>query len=526
MGKMTRGQIKKLLARKKLKGRDAARLILMDAAEVDLRQEKGLLTDSEASAIRNAVPDGPETVEFNKWIRALRSVYVTIKEAQVLQLQATVLIFAMSKDLWLAEATHGHHHILQSLPAVMTEKEFKERAAKQKKQDLSEFAPIGFVLSAAWETDTGYQAETGFRLGAVMSSIEEDDPDLAEGADIVRVKAKELRGLIEKGALAVRPGHKEKTLDLLTQIETDFSNYEICLLLGANDPLILDHVSLSEAAGIEREVAQPRPGLEEAVIPVKSLYSVGFPPWPEYVDKYNHRREPEIRHRTYMESVAILQDPEPHDLDNRGYFCPDKVSSHFTDYGAYYLTAPGTRYADLKESQKARAKWKGPDIDLVPGEREKTKSLLEEGPPSERFKTRAEEIGSMVRSFLGAKAIVDGFSELIGVDFSRELEIWRAELKRDIGMHNAKVRHILDWAESLNNRDAGYMGMAPAAPAVALQLKEDFSGAKIPELEDLAPDPETEEYIKARIGQSLGDEWFKEVWEKVDNDRKRKEAKG
>jgi len=198
-------------------------------------------------------------------------------------------------------ATYMARAALRPLPLPVTEKQYQELKAEQKEQKLKRLYCLDQVISER----AYYLAPEELKQDYFAESMEYADPDLYQQA-----KA-EIEAMIQAGQLP--------------------------------EPIKLDIQAWSESLrGQEDDKAEYWPGdtewtseqaetLIQHYISGEALYKAGLPEWIKEIDTFEASRLP-ARYWIIEEPppyVAIVQDPDEYNLDERGYFKTNFLMRHW-----------------------------------------------------------------------------------------------------------------------------------------------------------------------------------------------------
>ena len=188
---MSNADVKRLLRKAKLSGKEAALLIIRDEWE-EQTTGKGFLSETEIEAIRSNVPPAQHET-FNEYIRFNRAAYYALLDAGRLGLT----IAGACGRLYPLLIAYGSESRLRDtrskLPHAVTAQEYEERRLAQREDKLLEPISLGHVLNwyvtaeelapeslqEAWGAYKAGKPDT-FYAGALDYAMHElDEPELA-----------------------------------------------------------------------------------------------------------------------------------------------------------------------------------------------------------------------------------------------------------------------------------------------------------------------------------------------------------
>lgn len=501
---MAKPDLKRLL-KEGLTGKEAARLIIADSVEVD-HGRPGYLSQREISAIKDGLR-GQEASEYNRWLRAFQLVDYSVKEARIAALEACNFLWWARDALQiirLEERVRGL--MMSSIPAIVTQKQYEELKARQKEQRLAglsrvadtiyfflvgieglDFEEIEPLLYHPWDEGRG-----GQYWDEVLEEIQAEHPEAWRKAlqkIIQLVRAGQLRpvpiGRAAQGKLqaleaeaqrhreeqdAKREAEKEQglpldmgdmgfwdkyeareTLIIRKAYETGLPKYDGARTLQALEALRDGRLAKSARDSL----------LDATYCPDRELYGAGLMP---DLDKYEPGLDEasSARPKGMMQAqkVAIIVDPEPHALDERGWY---------KDYGAIALTE-----LSGYKSRMARAEKGGP-------------SLV--GPGLMALRHLATE---KIKLFLAIQGVVEVISQALGVALGEDFDNWQAEIEAGVGIYNL-YSTPLDMGNGASAQPPYYLGIPKAPPIKLGKLK---------------PTAKSVQYYRDRMAMALGEEWW------------------
>lgn len=494
------------LLKKKLTGMEAARLMIEDSWEVDHRRE-GILSRADMQRLKGGLY-GREAEEYNKWIRIYQLVDYSLKDARIYALEAEKWMLLAGEQLRVYRLEDMIRGTLLWLPAIVTQKQYEELRAMQKERQLQDFllwepllAMGSMALAPAdvleetrkleleeWEDGTAY--DNGYLLkqhhpeywqqatGQLLELIREGrlHPVLLQPKDIARLEKMEKRSQ----AYRERKYPPVQTRDELKVQEqegyppgwTERDEKAWAKLLEQANSLqdeAKKRASPVDAAKLEQILASEEQSslLRWTFFSIRELYESSLSAWVGWVDTYIPGLDEETSARPagmmQSSSVAIIQEPRPDDLDERGWY---------KDRGLELLSIlSGYDSADKEAKRKGFS----------------TPEFLE---------TAHKEAKERIKIFLAIQAVVGAISDIIGVPMLEDLEDWYDDIQRHVKLYNGYLTPKNEWV-----RPPYYLGMP------------ELRGLKIGKLK---PTARSLQYYRERMAMALGDDWWREALDSLD----------
>lgn len=407
---ITKKQLRQLL-KKGLTGKEAAKLILQDSWEVDNMRE-GFLSMADIRAIQNSLVNGEikELREYNKWVETYRIISFTLKEAEILALK---ILIALSEINHITESLAHSTDYLASVPAIVTQKQYDELLARRRERKLSERVSLLEAIA-----ERAYWLATDEQKARISDFVPE--AWIEEEPEVWRQASNELLAYIleKQPPIKLHPEHEQKAEALLARLRKDIH-------------------SLSDEEMDEM--------LQGYGLAVSHLYEAGFPEWVEHVDVYTPGGdEGDIDGM----GIAIIQEPEPWQVDERGYFKQDTLSNFFIFKG---------------QSIKEHMATKGKDLEQV----------LAKGVRHQK---------GNIKGFKAFEVVIGAVSEMIDVDMTEGLRELYGRIEETVKIYR------------LYNKPVKYGSL---------------SNIKLPaiDLDKLRPTPGSIRFLKERMEISLGEGW-------------------
>jgi hypothetical protein len=483
----TKTDIKKLLA-KSLTGKEAARLILQDSWQVDHGKE-GFLSDRDISSIKASLRTTQDQEDYNRHVEIYRLVDFTLKEARIYALEAQLTLMAVSR---LIDKYELEDHIRSAqlyIPAIVTQKQYEELKAKQKASRLQEIYSLKQVLEDRAESLTPEAVIT-----EEWSETEEDRYEeyliyflQDKYPDLWKQTVSSLLEVIKAGK--IKPvqvsGKEAKSLEKVwQQVRDNQTDYQDIMasgsqaktrtgrLLDKEQELLQKLYKTGQArdsqASIVASLEQLLDGslseeneyklLEYTFFSAEELYKAGLPEWIKEIDSYDPSRDEETGARPagmiQSINVAIIQEPDPVYLDERGYWQAEEINI-------------------LGRISGFERQLKSGDLD-IPG----------------AIKTGHSKASENIKAFLAIQAVTEAISNVIGVNFSEDMDNWYESLDRTIQLYNWTL------APSSEYRSTLYLGMPKLNKLKIGKLK---------------PTARSIKYYQERMALALGQDWSQKI---------------
>ena len=377
----TKADIKKILS-KGLTGKQAGRLTFQDNWLTDT-QRGGVLTEKDHSYIRSGLKNETDRRDYNSYIRLYNYVDYTLKEARIVALEAETYLhiayrildgYAVSEAFRLAE---------MYIPAIVTEKQYEELKAKQRERKLKDVLSLQEFISLLSEVDFEIivdddepepESEIDFqndeRLREAVSTIQE----LLRAGKLHPLKLKKREDYYDGHKLKIPAQPVQEVIEMLDKFLTGELQY------GEDDSL---RMTVFRGKNLYE--------LEELEGFIKSWIE-------EYTPNWDEETSARPLGRMQSQHVAIIQNPQPSNLDERGYWIePD------------YL---------------------GLDVEMD------TKR------DSESLTIFMNTIRERIKGFLAVKSVLEAISKVIELDFLEDLKQWEEELHVIVKVINAEIGRL------------------------------------------------------------------------------------
>ncbi len=369
-----KADLKKIL-NKGLTGKEAGRLIFHDNWLTDTGRG-GFLSEGDTASIKAGMRENKDIVEYNSFVRLYRYVDYTLKDARIVALEAESFLHFMCRTLGKYEDYEKYRAYQWVYPAIVTQKQYDDLSAKQRARKMKEASGLWEIITQLSGVPVEYYATEG-----------EPEPDFQNDERLIRaikriqelLKAKKLKPFkLEKWEdfnythrlkLPAQPA--KEVIDLLERLITGEYYFD------EDDALFLtvfknkDLLKLEETSGMVEEWLD--------------TYHPDF-------DQETGARPEGMIQSSY---VAIVQNPEPHNIDKRGYWIERDIW--------------GKVIRDSAEKDSSH-------LDIF-------------------LKATRERI----KGFLGIQSVLEAISKVIEVDFLEDLNQWSDEIRAIVNLYNVLV---------------------------------------------------------------------------------------
>lgn len=375
----TKADIKKILS-KGLTGREAGKLIFQDNWLVDTRRGS-FLSERDMASIKAGLRTDRDIKEYNSYIRLYKYVDYTLKEVRIVSLEAESYLHYTYMMLQTYEHAEAYKMAYMYIPAIVTQKQYEELSARQRVNKLNSVFTLQEVISTLSKVDLEYV-------------LDEDEPEpvIDFQKDERLIKAVErIKELLKSGKL--KPLKLEKKEDYYASHKLKMPAQPVQEVAEMLDKLLTGELQYDEDDSLSLTAFR-----------VSSIYELEeLRDWMQsWVDIYmpNYDEETSVRPDDMMQSqyVAIIQNPQPKDLDKRGYWIE-------RDYLG----------SNLKTDNKR-------DTKLIAGLMDASKGRI--------------------KAFLGIQSVLEAISRVIEVDFLEDLEQWRQELQSIVEVVNKQIDRL------------------------------------------------------------------------------------
>jgi len=463
----TKSEVKRLLG-KGLTGLEAAKLVLQDNVEVD-HGRPGFLTKADIERIKQSLTSSSDVADYNRWIRVYQLVDYSLKEAKIAELEAETLLWQATNLLKIYHLEDRVRKVLYALPAVVTEKQYQELKAKQRDLLLSHKHKLDDVAAMLEDED-----EDGYFQRAIQRLLPPVRDGKVHPAWLSEDACQQLEELKAEDQVQRERWQEEPSLDLedywreseRRQDEIVQAGYDAGKTLQPEEAVSL----LESVAGNEDEEV-----LERLYFSSQELYEAGF--LQDWIDEYKPSLEwsTMARPEGIMQSsrVAVVQEPYPHDLDERGWY---------KDHGLEMLTE-------------------------LSGYQHRSELLLEGESRTlpERLQVYRSAACEQIKLFLAIQAIVEAVSQIIEVDLGEDLDQWLEILRATLEYYNGYAAPIdlgEDRPEPFRTIKPPYYLGQPELPRLKIGK--------------LKPTAKSLRYYEERMAMALGDDWWREAIESLD----------
>jgi hypothetical protein len=440
----TKTDIKKLLS-KGLTGKEAGKLLLMDNWQVDHRRE-GFLSDKDISAMKASLKTPQDIKDYNSYVDLYRLVDYTLKDAKILSLEAQNWLQLSSLIISRHLEKHFANVDLLFTPAIVTQKQYDELSSKLRKLLLLEPHSLEEVIISRAQILSPKQYD----------EWEASDTDLSEIAffytnypDKWSQALSEILELVKSGKLRPVLVEDQKVYTASSWRRGQFKPFKKAE--ETLERLQKDFQTIDEEE--EDKI------LSQMAFIGEDLYKAGLPEWIEWIDEY----KPDLiegtmaRPEGMMQSVrvAIVQNPQPYEVDERGYW-------------------------------------------IEKGSREANRELNAEE-DSKTIESLIYSASERIKAFLSIKAVTEVISEMVGVNFLEDIEEWLQAIEVSVSLFNTSLDSVKTLGIDLPKMKPIKLGqMKPTASSIkyykermGLALGSDWYSTAVRSLEYEAEEPDS-----------------------------------
>jgi hypothetical protein len=401
-----KSQVEKLLERGIFRGVEAGRLAMIDMWMSDNGQES-LLTPRDWRLIRQSLRTPQDIEDYNSHISLYKRIDYTLKDVRIFILEAETYFMSSVNILNRYYRKASELWRLSNMPVILTQRQYEELKAEQRPLLLSKPYSLEEVLDE-------------------RARLSKDDIENEKAwPERWRPAIQEVQELIRAGKL--RPFRLPFLDELIhyedmpeEEMEDYFKNLNLEeVLAGSEDAVEATLSQLDELQEDKLSEPQQFSLLERTYFTGQDLYQASLPEWIEYIDTYHTGVKPYYLGRRDEDYVAIVQNPEPRDLDERGY-------------------------------------WKGFE-DSYPLNTESHKELLE------TLRRHAEE---RIKAALAIQAVLKAIGAVVEINFLEKVEAWLEELEGQVNIYNLQVEYLEEAGQ-----DMKALGLADYQPIKVGRMK-------------------------------------------------------
>lgn len=357
--------IQTLLKKKKLSGKEAARLIISDNFEYFMSNgAKKILKDGDRETIVESLQGDQDIKDYNAYLHIGKRIQETFVVLDAVKGSIAARLYRVVIEMLKTQSLSEHIRRDAFTPQIMTEKQLEDMKKLQRQNLLDEPVSLAEILVSL--ADDAYPDISVFYADKEEAK---GKADIQEYEDAVDELAKDYPE-------AYQEGYKRLT-ELIT-------SGQLAVDIPPKRNLTPRSFSLMKKTFVKRE----------------ALYRLGY--WQEYVDTYH----PNLNHETggTAAGVAIIQDPEPYQLDDKGYYRDTFTLRHL--YSPDEIT-------EIKEST-----WM-----TVASAADKTKKEL--------------------RSIYRYTAIIKAYSDLMDYDFRGHMDVILRVIKEAVDFFNLNLKETI-----------------------------------------------------------------------------------
>lgn len=454
MAGIRKKQIKNLLKKGTLTGFEVAQIVmhevyeyekmakpeLFDIEYIDHKKhysEVSILTPEELRVLKdkNLQYHNDKIDEYNNWLEALDSFLAVIYSAHVIYLKigAALSFSQIFMERYLTESIVRID--LSFMPDILTEKQYQDLKAKQRQEKLKIKWNLEWILLQRADTLAPEKDPDFLSLEDLLEGSPEDQK---EAVKYFKQACIDIRSLIKDGKLSMI--YQRNVLSLLDRIITK-----------TTDKDILAYIDSSIALEPERKPKKPEPLLEKSTTTGEVLYNAGLPEWIEYIDEYKHNYDDRAPYQ-----CAILQNPFPQEIDDKGYYKKRKSL-----IGHNLIGNPDTvLWGKLKQT------------------------------PRTAFTAMLLNVRHNIKTFLFKRSLANILTEETGVNFSEQTDKWYEDIKSFLTDYEITLKRAI---------------------TVSDRARESLSDLlDVIVLDELQIKPETEDkFRKSLWGQDIGSEYLR-----------------
>jgi hypothetical protein len=411
----TKADIKRLLS-KGFTGKEAGRLVFKDNWLADTGRG-GFLSEKDVSSLKAGLKGDKDIKEYNSYIRLYKYVDYTLKELRIVALEAEVLLHITYRIL----DAYGMHEAFRLaemyIPAIVTQKQYEELKAKQRALKLDQVSSLQELIS--------YLSEVDFEI-----IVDDDEPEPESESEIdfqnderLREAVSTIQELLRAGKL--HPLKLKKREDYYDGHKLKIPAQPVQEVIEMLDKFLTGELQYGEDDSLRMTVFRGKNlyELEELEGFIKSWIE-------EYTPNWDEETSARPLGRMQSQHVAIIQNPQPSNLDERGYWIePD------------YL---------------------GLDVEMD------TKR------DSESLTIFMNTIRERIKGFLAVKSVLEAISKVIELDFLEDLKQWEEELHVIVKVINAEIGRLDGKWEKLGLPELKpiKIGKMKASPATLRYFRE------------------------------------------------------
>lgn len=431
---LMQSQIRRALKKSRLNGFEVAKIVLSEFWANEHVQDL-ILSESEMNSLVNNLTLSDEIDDYGNWYKAYRAIVEVNNTARMVSLAAQKLLTEVNTAI---ERLIDHYLLMVRfrlmVPAIVTESEYHDLKTEQRKQLLKEKYSLGFILYRRANTINIQHTDEEF--DDLESLLEEGQQ---KAAALFRQASREIYDLVKKGDLSL--SHRKEALTLLERIQNKKTDEELLAMM--------ETVLYKEPS---KKMEEPEPLLDRSTATGEALFTANLPEWVTWISEYKHNLEGYPPHQ-----VAVIQNPDKEQVDERGYFKNQGPFAGFFPQGSLSIDCLHNMAPNLC-----------PSIEAL---------LLE----------AKQELAY----FLFCKSLLEILSDVTGVPFHEDVE--REE--RRIIAALARVKGNLDKAGMRGEgNEEWHVGVAGAL-----------------DIDNLKPSPELEKFFRKRLNEPLEtDKWLQD----------------
>lgn len=376
-----KADLKKILT-KGLTGKEAGRLIFYDNWLTDTGRG-GFLSEKDVSSLKAGLKGDRDIKEYNSYIRLYKYVDYTLKEVRIVALEAEVYLYIAYRILDTYGVTEAFRLAEMYIPAIVTQKQYEELKVKQRAHKLDQASSLQELIS--------YLSEVDFEI-----IVDDDEPEPESEIDFQNDErliqaVEQIKGLLRDGKL--KPLKLKKWNDYYISHKLKIPAQPVQEVIEMLDKFLTGELQYGEDDSLRMTVFRGKNIYETEELEgfIKSWIE-------EYTPNWDEETSARPLGRMQSQHIAIIQNPQPSNLDERGYWIePD------------YL---------------------GLDVEMD------TKR------DSESLTIFMNTIRERIKGFLAVKSVLEAISKVIELDFLEDLKQWEEELHVIVKVINAEIGRL------------------------------------------------------------------------------------
>jgi hypothetical protein len=375
------------------------------------------------SAIKSGLKTSRDIEVYNSYIRLYELVDYTLKDANIYALEAQFYLMWIDKSLERLLKKSAYNWLLfTDIPAVVTQKQYEELSQKQRELLLKQPNTLAEVLEMRAEHHPEDKRDWPLEWEAAIHEIQE----LIRTGTLTPLRLKDRQDYYDFRKRDIEYLPAEDTVERL-------------------DAWLSGELSKEEVDGF----------IEMTVFIGAELYETGLPEWIEWIDTYkpNLDKMTAARPEGMMQAqrVAIIQNPAPDEIDERGYWIERDIFSS----------------KDKPDLEKER----------------------------ESIHTFLDAVKHRIKAFLAILAVMDAISQIVDIDFSEDMRQQYQQIETIVAVFNNDVDRL--WTPANSWMEGLGLGSFNRPYQIKLGM--------------MKPTAKSLRYYQERMAIALGDDWMREA---------------